>query len=341
MTEPTNQIMKYKENLDPNNLKAISEYGFDIQEELGRSATELSSRIKVSDADEVGQQLVALKTQMSSIQLGNTNSSGLQGLVQKYIKKGKLNLIQYQAQRDSVAVSVNKIAENLQDTANQLKSDCDVATSIADDARQYGQRLEEAIAELNNATQQVQEELKSTDDEDRKMQLNRALDIMIRRKNNLLSSQAMASQQYNSMQILISGNYALIEDMHTAIHTTIPNWRSQLNVAAIIHRQDVSGRVKEILSNTTNEMLKSTSESLKISSIRIANEANRPVVDMDTITHVQNEMIETISKVSDIYNKSTLINTKNIEKLEEFKAQNEKASKSIGYLDVDLDSNNK
>lgn len=336
MTENNNEITQYKENLNPNDLRKLSEYGFDIQEELGRSADSLSNKIKVTDTDEIGQQLVAMQTQMGDIQMGETKATGLPGLFQKYLKKGKLNIIQYQAQRDNVGVSISKITENLNDMSNQLREDCNIATSIAEDAVKYNEKLEAAINDLNDAMNSINSELQTSEDEDRKLQLSRALDIMTRRKNNLMTSQAMASQQYNSMQILIAGNSALIEDMHTAIHTTVPAWRSQLNIAAIVHRQDVGGQIKQAISNTTNQMLKTSAEQLKTSSIRIATEANRPVVDIETIKHVQNEMIETIRTVNETYSRSTATNIQNIKQLEEFKAQNERASKSLGYLEQDV-----
>lgn len=333
MTKTKNEVVNYKKGLNPDNLNELSKYGFDIQEELGRNATSLSKDLSANDTDEIGQKLVEMKTQIGSIKLGDVSQKGFIGFLKKAVNKGKLNIIALQSQYDSVSVSVDKIATDLESSANSLSTDNAVAQSIAEDAQAYYQKLDQALAELKDGRTQIETELKATKDENRKRQLNRAIDVMSRRQNDLISSQALAKNQYDSMQLLIAGNIELIQDLHTAIHSNIPLWKSNLNIAAIIHRQDVASRIKEAVSDTTNAMIDANAENLKQSSIRIAKEANRPVIDIETIQNAQQKMVEAITGVNNTYRKVRDINDTNIQKLEDFETKNKHIVESIGYID--------
>lgn len=328
-----NDVVVYKKGLNPDNLNEISKYGFDIQEELGRSATVLSNDLSPKDTDEIGAKLVEMKTQIGTIKLGDVQGKGIVGFVKKMINKGKLNVIALQSQYDNVSVSVDKIVKDLEQSAASLGDDNAKALSIANDAKVYHEKLDGALANLKEGRKQIETELKGTKDENRKRQLNRALDIMSRRQNDLISSQALAKNQYDSMQLLIAGNVELIQDLHTAIHSNIPLWKSNLNIAAIIHRQDVASRIKEAVSDTTNAMINANAENLKTSSIRIAKEANRPVIDIETIQNAQQKMIESINGVNETYRHVREINDDHIKKLEAFKDTNEHLIEGIAYID--------
>lgn len=332
-TNKTNEVVVYKEGLNPDNLNEIAKYGFDIQEDLGRSASNMSPNLSANDADEIGELLVNMKTQIGSIKIGDTNQKGLIGLFKKAVNKGKLNIIALQSQYDTVSVSVDKIAKDLENSAASLNNDNNTAMAIANDAQTYFNKLEAALVDLKEATAQVKSELKSTDDENRARQLNRAIDIMTRRQNDLISSQALAKNQYDSMQMLIAGNIELVQDLHTAIHSNIPLWKSNLNVAAIIHRQEVASKIKEAVSDRTNAMITANAKNLKESSIRIAKEANRPVIDVKTIEDAQQSILDAINDVNATYSNARTINETNIQRLEDFQQKNKHTIESIGYID--------
>lgn len=334
MSNKNNEVIVYKEGLNPDNLNEISQYGFDIQEDLGRSASNISPNLSAHDADEIGELLVNMKSQIGSIKIGEVHQKGLLGLFKKAVNKGKLNIIALQSQYDTVSVSVDKIAKDLENSAVSLNNDNNTAMTIAQDAENYYNKLSGAISDLKEAIGQVKSELKSTKDEIRVRQLNRAIDIMMRRQNDLISSQALAKNQYDSMQMLIAGNIELVQDLHTAIHSNIPLWKSNLNVAAIIHRQDVASQIKEAVSNASNAMITTNAKNLKESSIRIAKEANRPVIDVKTIEDAQQTILDAINEVNQTYSNARLVNETNIQRLEDFQSKNKDAIKSIGYIDV-------
>lgn len=336
----TNEISKYKHNLDINDLNSISSYGFDLQEKLGRESTSLSSDLKTADYDEIGEQLVDLTTEITSINIGEIKTKGLLGFLKKNVKKGKLNIVAIQSQYDSVSVTVDKIASELANRAQSLGSDNDTAQQMMNQNQNYQLEIRSYIDELKLAKSDLKEKLKTSEDDFEKGRINRSLDIMSRREKDLASSLALARTQHDSLQLAIAGNIELIQDLHTAIHTAIPTWKSNLNLRAIIHNQEVGVKVKAAISETTNAMIKSNADTIRNSAVAIADESNRSVVDVETIEYAQNAMLDAIKQVSAKSKNARAINDAQILKLEQFEDKNKTILKALEVSPINAGQNN-
>lgn len=318
-TTDNNSLIVYDKGLSPDNLTELSQYGYALEEELGQHAADVSKQLAMKDTGDIGDLLSDMRTEISTIQLAP--EKGILGAFKKLVNKSKMNIIALQSQYDTVSVTVDKIASELTEKAKSLQDDNLIAQQIADDAMTYFNKLEASIQDIVAARAKMTQELNETTDENRKAQLNRAIDIASRRQSDMVGSQALARNQYESMQLLIAGNITLSQDLHTAIHSNIPQWKVNLNVAAIINRQDIASRIKESVSEASNEMIRANAKNLKESSVRIAKEANRPLIDPATIIEAQQTMISSIAEIQTAYNEVRTTSDKNIAKLTEINNQ--------------------
>ena len=318
-TTENHSLIVYEKGLSPDNLTELSQYGYALEEELGQHAADVSKQLAMKDTGDIGELLSDMRTEISTIQLAP--EKGVFGIFKKLVNKGKMNIIALQSQYDTVSVTVDKIASELTEKAKSLQDDNLIAQQIADDAMTYFNKLEVSIQDIVAARAKMTQELNETTDENRKAQLNRAIDIASRRQSDMVGSQALARNQYESMQLLIAGNITLSQDLHTAIHSNIPQWKVNLNVAAIINRQDIASRIKESVSEASNEMIRANAKNLKESSVRIAKEANRPLIDPATIIEAQQTMISSIAEIQTAYNEVRTTSDKNIAKLTEINNQ--------------------
>ena len=77
---------------------------------------------------------------------------------------------------------------------------------------------------------------------------------------------------------------------------TIPLWKNQIAIAITMLRQQAALKLQRDVTNTTNELLARNSEMLKVSSIEIARENERGIVDIETLKKVNQDLIETLEE---------------------------------------------
>ena len=108
----------------------------------------------------------------------------------------------------------------------------------------------------------------------------------------------MISIQMSPQIRLIQNNDSLmVEKIQTSIANTIPLWKSQMVLAlGMAHSKQAMEAQREV-TNITNELLKKNSEMLKTGSIDIATEAERGIVDMETLKQTNQDLIDTLEEV--------------------------------------------
>jgi len=95
-------------------------------------------------------------------------------------------------------------------------------------------------------------------------------------------------------------NQELAEKIQTSINTAIPLWKNQVAIALTLLKQKDALTSQRIVSSTTNDLLTKNSEMLKQSSIEAARENERGVVDIETLSQTQNDLIDTLKETLEI-----------------------------------------
>ena len=93
----------------------------------------------------------------------------------------------------------------------------------------------------------------------------------------------------------------LADKIESSIFTAIPLWKSQFVIALGLNNAQQALEAQQAVSDITNEMLRKNSEMLKQGTIEIAKESERSVVDVETLTEVNNNLISTIDNVIEIH----------------------------------------
>ena len=93
----------------------------------------------------------------------------------------------------------------------------------------------------------------------------------------------------------------LVEKIQSSITNTIPLWKNQMVLALGINNSKKALESQQAVSNLTNDMLKKNSETLKQGSIEIAEEAEKAIIDIETLKKTNQDLIETIDSVIKIH----------------------------------------
>ena len=89
----------------------------------------------------------------------------------------------------------------------------------------------------------------------------------------------------------------MAEKIQSTIVNTIPLWKNQMVIAIGLKHSTDAAKAQREVSDMTNELLKKNAESLKIATIESAKEAERGIVDMETLKHTNEMLISTMDEV--------------------------------------------
>ena len=111
----------------------------------------------------------------------------------------------------------------------------------------------------------------------------------------------MISIQMGPQTRLLQNNDTLmIEKIQTSLVNTIPLWKSQMVLALGLERSRQATAAQSAVTNMTNELLKKNAEMLKMGTIATAKEAERGIVDVETLRKTNEDLISTLDEVMQI-----------------------------------------
>lgn len=100
---------------------------------------------------------------------------------------------------------------------------------------------------------------------------------------------------------LIQGNDTqMAEKIQSTLVNTIPLWKSQMVLAIGVENSTRAAAAQREVTDMTNELLRKNAETLKMATIDTAKEAERGIVDLDTLKATNETLISTLDEVMKI-----------------------------------------
>ena len=125
--------------------------------------------------------------------------------------------------------------------------------------------------------------------------------VRFERKLYDLELTRMVSIQMSPQIRLVQNNDTMMtEKIQTVIMNTIPLWKSQMVIALGIEHSRQAMEAGKLVTDMTNELLKKNSEALHQATVAVTKEAERGIVDIETLTHTNEELIKTLDDIQQI-----------------------------------------
>ena len=118
---------------------------------------------------------------------------------------------------------------------------------------------------------------------------------------DLKTTRLISIQMAPQIRLLQNSEAELVEKIQSSITNTIPLWKNQMVLALGINRAKAALESQKAVTDLTNDMLKKNSETLKQGSIKIAEESERAIVDIETLRKTNQDIIDTLNKVVEIH----------------------------------------
>ena len=111
----------------------------------------------------------------------------------------------------------------------------------------------------------------------------------------------MVSLQMGPQTRLLQNNDTLmVEKIQSSLVNTIPLWKSQMVLALGLEHSRQATAAQSAVAQTTNELLKKNANMLKMGTIATAKEAERSIVDIETLQHTNEQLVSTLDEVVNI-----------------------------------------
>lgn len=235
------------------------------------------------------------------------------GLLDRLWGGAKARLLRFKEQFSSLGAQVERIALELERRSDDLQRDIAMLDGLF--ARNLAQMREleayivageQAVAEARTVRLPALEaQARGADGQSSEgallaqqaADLAQSVERLERKVHDLKLSRTIALQAMPQIRLVQNGDAALVEKLQASLVTTIPTWKNGMTIALALHRQDEALRLQRAVSDTTNALLRANAERLKVGRAEIEREVQRGVVDVETLSAVNRDFIETIDAV--------------------------------------------
>lgn len=118
-----------------------------------------------------------------------------------------------------------------------------------------------------------------------------------KRLSDLITLRYTFKQSLAQIRIIQRTNMMDANNTDQQITMVIPLWKNQLSIAVSLYNQQQSLEVKDKVTNATNEILKKNSEMMKSQAIKVVEQNQRSVIDIETLRKTTSDLMETIVSV--------------------------------------------
>lgn len=113
-------------------------------------------------------------------------------------------------------------------------------------------------------------------------------------------SRTVAMQMAPQIRLVQNNEMLMIEKIQTTLVNTIPLWKSQMLLALGLANNEAALKAQSAVTDMTNELLRKNAEKLKASTVEVARESERGIVDIETLKATNENLIQTFDEVMKI-----------------------------------------
>ncbi len=300
------QVDAFAQQIDIANSQQVLTFGSGAQKKMADFSETALERVRTQDLGEAGDLIAGVVTELKSFD-ADEESKGLFGLFKRQANK----IVALKARFDSAEANVDKIARALE--AHQVTLMKDAATmdklyelnlTYFKELTMYllagRQRLAEAREGELAALAAKAQASASTEDAEAVQKLSAACNRFEKKLSDLDLSRTVAMQMAPQIRLVQNNEMLMIEKIQTTLVNTIPLWKSQMLLALGLANNEAALKAQSAVTDMTNELLRKNAEKLKQSTVEVARESERGIVDIETLKATNENLIQTFDEVMKI-----------------------------------------
>ena len=307
LTEAERKMVdEFSKKIDISDSQLVLQYGSAAQKSVAGFSESALANVRNKDLGEVGDTLTNLVVELKNFGQ-EEEEKGIFGFFKKAGSKMETMKVQY----TKAEVNVDKIARELEQHQVTLMKDIAMFDQMYELNLKYYKELtmyiiagKKRLAEVQSGQlEELRQKAERTGAQEDAQAYNDLVQMCNRFEKKLhdLELTRMVSIQMGPQTRMLQNNDTLmVEKIQSSLVNTIPLWKSQMVLALGMENSRKATAAQSAVTNATNELLKKNAEMLKMGTIATAKEAERSIIDIETLQHTNQQLISTLDEVIQI-----------------------------------------
>ena len=304
LTEDEKKLVNdFSEKIDITNSQLVLQYGAAAQNKISGFSESTLDKVKTKDLGEIGDAVSSLVAELKEMDDGEENK-GFFGMFKK--SKNKIEVMK--AKYSKVGTNVDRITRTLEGHQVTLLKDIAMLDQMYDlNMKNYKElslyilagkkKLEKA---KNEELPKLVEKAKQTGDQQDTQAANDYASMINRfekKIHDLELTRIVAIQMAPQIRLVQNNDTLMAEKIQSVIVNTIPLWKSQMVLALGLQHSKEAMEAQRSVTEMTNDLLKKNADTLKMGTIETAKESERGIIDIETLQHTNQSLIDTLDEV--------------------------------------------
>ena len=304
------KVNQFKNEIVALDSTSVMNYGQDQQQQLSQFSDRMLKDVQNDDVANIGKTLDSLMKTLDESDPDKLLPEN-QNFITKALNRTKKEIKKYMGHMMSVSAKVDKVSKELEKNQGLLMKDVQSLDTLYQHNQAYFKEVsalveagQSRIEELrNNELAQLREKAGQTgaqEDVQAVADMEDFINRLDKRVYDLQLSRDVALQSAPQIRMIQNINQSLAENIQSSLMTSIPVWKNQMAIAlSLVHQREISESQKRV-NDTTNDIILKNSEMLKQNATRTAQENERAVINVETLSKTQDNIKEAIQKTIEI-----------------------------------------
>ncbi len=298
-------VTDFAAKIDIENTAQVLQYGAGTQKKMAEFSDAALENVRIQDLGEVGDLITDVVTELKGFDA--EESRGILGFFKKQANKLDVMKTRYA----KAEVNVEKIGDALQQHQVRLLKDSAVLDKMYEQNLAYFKELsmyilagKQKLEEVRSGKlRQLEETARHTglaEDAQAARDLSDKCNRFEKKIHDLELTRAISIQTAPQIRMIQNNDNVMVEKIQTTLMNTIPLWKNQMVLALGIAHSTQAAAAQRQVTDVTNALLKQNAEKLHMASVETAKEAERGIVDIETLKSTNAKLIQTLDDVMKI-----------------------------------------
>lgn len=299
-------VKQYKDKINLTSTMDVIQFGVGSQTKVSNFSNEILKQVRTKDMGGAEDILLNLRADIKTFD-EKLNKKPLIPFFDNVKKKLQRMRTEYQ----SVEKNIHQIELKMEGHYKNLAKDVNIFDKLFAENQNYFKELslyiaagEEKLEEVHSTTlPEMRAEAENSGDQN-KVQAYKDMEQHVvrfeRKIHDLKLTRMVVLQTAPQIRLIQNNSSALMEKIQSSLVNTIPLWKNQMVLTLGIAHAQRALEAQKAVTDATNELLRRNSEMLKETTVNIAKETERGIVDIETIKKANQDIVSTIEQVLQI-----------------------------------------
>ena len=314
-------VLAFSEQIDLTDSSQVLQYGAACQKKIGdfsdaalskvrtKNIADFSqtalSKVQTRDLGEIGDMVTSLVVELKG--MDEPEKKGIAGL----FRKAQVSAQEMKAKYGKAEANVDKIAAELDKHKLTLMKDVAVMDQMYEKNLEYFKELtmyilagQKKLAQERATTLvQLREKAQKSglaEDAQAANDFENKCERFEKKLHDLELTRVISLQTAPQIRMIQNNDTLMMEKIQTSIMNTIPLWKNQMVLTLGIQDSQRAMEAQRKVTDMTNQLLQRNADMLKMATVETAREAERGIVDIETLKHTNESLISTLDEVLQI-----------------------------------------